>query len=164
MMKSLSTFSSAFGFAMALTFVSLSPAAAISDSYRSLSTRLVGQAEQQLAANKAAQADELLNLALTANPGNARAYVVKGQAQSKLENLEEALRLISVGLDIEPGDLIALRLQGGAALALEDIEQAEKSLSTLRRLCAAPCRSANELAASIANSDIAKTDSPKKDK
>ncbi len=164
MTKSFSTFSLALGFTVGLSLASLSPAAAISDSYRSLSARLVGQAEQQLAANKAAQADELLNLALTANPGNARAYVVKGQAQSKLDNQEEALRLIGVGLDIEPSDLIALRLQGDAALALEDIEQAKKSLSVLRQLCAAPCRSANELAASIANSDIAKTDSPKKDK
>ncbi|MDG2495986.1 MAG: hypothetical protein P8N62_05640 [Alphaproteobacteria bacterium] len=155
MTKSFSTLSSALGFMALFGLASLSPAAAISDSYRSLSARLVSQAEAQLAADKLAKADELLNLALTANPGNARAYVVKGQAQGRLDNKEEALRLIGVGLDIEPGDLAALRLQGDAALAIEDIEQAEKSLSVLRRLCAAPCQSANELAAAIAQTQTA---------
>jgi hypothetical protein len=149
MTKSFSTLSSALGFMALFGLASLSPAAAISDSYRSLSARLVSQAEAQLAADKVAKADELLNLALTANPGNARAYVVKGQAQGRLDNKE------GVGLDIEPGDLAALRLQGDAALAIEDIEQAEKSLSVLRRLCAAPCQSANELAAAIAQTQTA---------
>ncbi|MDG1690747.1 MAG: hypothetical protein P8I95_01075 [Alphaproteobacteria bacterium] len=160
MTKSFSLFTMTLGLTLGLAILSpsLSPAAAISDSYRNLSALLVSQAEQELAAKRASAADELLSLALTANPGNARAYVVKGQAQGQLDNKEEALRLISVGLDIEPGDLAALRLQGDAALAMEDIEQAEKSLSVLRRLCAAPCQSANELAASIAELNSAKKD------
>ena len=102
---------------------------AISDRYRDLSARLTINAEQELLQGKAQQADELLNLALTADPGNAAAYVLKGQAQSKLDNKEEALRLITVGLDIEPGDQAALKLQGEAALALGDVEQAETALT-----------------------------------
>ena len=122
---------------------------AISDRYRDLSARLTTNAEQELLQGKAQQADELLNLALTADPGNAAAYVLKGQAQSKLDNKEEALRLITVGLDIEPGDQAALKLQGEAALALGDVEQAETALTRLRTVCKAPCEAANDLAAAI---------------
>ncbi len=122
---------------------------AISDRYRDLSARLATNAEQELLQGKPQQADELLNLALTADPGNAQAYVMKGQAQGKLDNKEEALRLIAVGLDIEPGDQAALKLQGEAALALGDVEQAQTALTRLRTVCKAPCEAANDLAAAI---------------
>lgn len=125
-------------------------AQAISDRYRDLSARLTTNAEQALLQGKARAADDMLNLALTANPANAQAYVLKGQAQSKLENKEEALRLITVGLEIEPGDQAALKLQGEAALAVGDVEQAEKSLSRLRVICKAPCEAANDLADKLA--------------
>lgn len=131
------------------TLVGTSAAHAISDRYRDLSARLTTNAEQVLLQGKAADADDMLNLALTADPGNARAYVLKGQAQGKLENKEEALRLISVGLEIEPGNQAALKLQGEAALAIGELEQAETALSRLRTVCKAPCEAANDLAAAI---------------
>ncbi len=122
---------------------------AVSDKYRSLSARLVEDAARQLADNKAGEADALLNLALTSDPSNARAYLLKGEAQRKLDNKEEGLRLISVGLEIEPGDPKALKMHADAALDVGDIEQAEKSLESLQRVCAAPCDAAHQLAEAI---------------
>ena len=125
-----------FGF-MSLAFVALmaNPALAISDKYRDLSARLVTDAEQELLQQKAEAADSLLNLALTADPGNARAFLLKGKAQTALGNKDEGLRLVSVGLEIEPGDLEGLRLQGKYAAALGQIEEAETALSRLRSVC-----------------------------
>jgi tetratricopeptide (TPR) repeat protein len=134
---------------LSISLLGTSAAYAVSDRYRDLSARLTSNAEQELLQGKADAADDMLNLALTADPGNARAYVLKGQAQGKLDNKEEALRLISVGLEIEPGNETALKLQGEAALALGEIEQAETALSRLRTVCKAPCAAANDLAVAI---------------
>lgn len=138
-----------FSVALSVGLFAVTGAEAVSDKYRKLSARLVVDAEQEMLQNRAAEADRLLNLALTADPGNARAYVLKGEAQRQLDNKDEGLRLIGVGLEIEPGDERALRLQGEAALDVGDVEQAEKSLSRLRTVCAAPCEAANSLAEAI---------------
>ena len=145
-------------FILAACLLGASAAHAISDRYRDLSARLTTNAEQVLLQGKAEDADDMLNLALTADPGNARAYVLKGQAQGKLDNKEEALRLISVGLEIEPGDQTALKLQGEAALAIGELEQAETALSRLRTVCKAPCEAANDLAAAIETDRAAQED------
>lgn len=142
-------------FSLSVVLLTATAAEAVSDKYRKLSARLVIDAEQHLMQDKAAEADRILNLALTADPANARAYVLKGQAQRRLENTEEGLRLLGVGLEIEPGDQVALKLQGETALELGDVEQAEQSLSRLRTVCAAPCADANELADAIARSRAA---------
>jgi tetratricopeptide (TPR) repeat protein len=140
-----------FALTLLTGLLSANSALAISDRYRDLSARLTTNAEQVLLQGKAQAADDMLNLALTADPGNAQAYVLKGQAQGKLDNKEEALRLIGVGLEIEPSDQAAIKLQGEAALAVGDVEQAEKSLSRLRIICKAPCEAANDLADQLAN-------------
>ena len=145
-------------FILAACLLGTSAAHAISDRYRDLSVRLTTNAEQVLLQGKAEDADDMLDLALTADPGNARAYVLKGQAQGKLDNKEEALRLISVGLEIEPGDQTALKLQGEAALAIGELEQAETALSRLRTVCKAPCEAANDLAAAIETDRAAQED------
>ena len=145
-------------FILAACLLGTSAAHAISDRYRDLSARLTTNAEQILLQGKAEDADDMLNLALTADPSNARAYVLKGQAQGKLDNKEEALRLISVGLEIEPGDQTALKLQGEAALAIGELEQAETALSRLRTVCKAPCELANDLAAAIETDRAAQKD------
>ena len=135
----------AFAFACAFAALSASPALAISDKYRDLSARLVTDAEQELLQQKAEAADNLLNLALTADPGNARAFLLKGQAQTALGNKDEGLRLVSVGLEIEPGDMEGLRLKGEYAAELGQIEEAETALSRLRTVCDAPCAAAENL-------------------
>ena len=132
--------------ALVITVFSASAAHAISDKYRDLSARLVTDAEQELLQQKAEAADTLLNLALTADPGNARAFLLKGKAQTALGNKDEGLRLVSVGLEIEPGDKEGLRLKGEYAAGLGQIEEAETALSRLRTICDAPCIVADELA------------------
>ena len=129
----------------------VSPAQAISDKYRDLSARLVIDAEQELLQQKAEAADGLLNLALTADPGNARAFLLKGKAQTALGNKDEGLRLVSVGLEIEPGDTEGLRLKGEYAADLGQLEEAEIALNRLRSVCDAPCAVADELAQLIDN-------------
>ncbi len=136
-----------FGFlSLAFAVFMANPALAISDKYRDLSASLVTDAEQELLQQKAEVADSLLNLALTANPGNARAFLLKGKAQTALGNKDEGLRLVMVGLEIEPGDLEGLQLQGKYAAALGQVEEAETALSRLRSVCDAPCAVADELA------------------
>ena len=147
-----------FSLALATLVLSISSAEAISDKYKSVSDNLTADAEQVLLQGKAEEADRLLNLALTANPGNAKAFVLKGQAQRKLDNKDEGLRLIGVGLDIEPGDQKALKLQGDAALDVGNLELAEKALNRLRTVCAAPCEAANDLSAALEKSRSAKKD------
>lgn len=132
--------------ALLITVFSANAALAISDKYRDLSARLVTDAEQELLQQKAKAADTLLNLALTADPGNARAFLLKGKAQTALGNKDEGLRLVSVGLEIEPGDKEGLRLKGEYAAGLGQIEEAETALSRLRTICDAPCIVADELA------------------
>lgn len=134
------------------------PAYAVSDKYRDLSARLVTDAEQKLLQQQSGEADELLNLALTADPGNARAFVLKGQAQTALGNLEEGLRLVSVGLEIEPGDQQGLSLKGEMAAGLGKIEEAEKALSRLRTVCDAPCAAAEDLSQVIEKARDTKKD------
>lgn len=125
------------------------PAYAVSDKYRDLSARLVTDAEQKLLQADADGADELLNLALTADPGNARAFVLKGKAQTALGNADEGLRLVTVGLEIEPGDQEGLQLKGEYAAALGKVEEAESALSLLRSICDAPCGAAEDLSQKI---------------
>jgi Tfp pilus assembly protein PilF len=132
-------------FALALAALLAPPAHAISDKYRDLAARLVTDAEQELLQQKAEAADNLLNLALTADPGNARAFLLKGKAQTALGNKDEGLRLVSVGLEIEPGDTEGLRLQGEYAAALGQIEEAETALNRLRSVCDAPCAADEDL-------------------
>ena len=107
---------------------------------------MVTDAEQELLQQKAEAADSLLNLALTADPGNARAFLLKGKAQTALGNKDEGLRLVSVGLEIEPGDTEGLRLKGEYAAGLGQLEEAKTALSRLRTVCDAPCAAADELA------------------
>ena len=112
---------------------------------------MVTDAEQELLQEKAEAADSLLNLALTADPGNARAFLLKGKAQTALGNKDEGLRLVSVGLEIEPGDTEGLRLKGEYAADLGQLEEAEIALNRLRSVCDAPCAVADELAQLIDN-------------
>ena len=145
-----------------LAFLSLlvlaAPAQAVSDKYRNLSARLVTDAEQKLLQLDVMAADELLNLALAADPGNARAFVLKGKAQTRLGNADEGYRLVTVGLDIEPSDQEGLQLKGQYAAALGKVDEAEKALSLLRSVCDAPCEAAEDLSVLIEKARDAQKD------
>ena len=63
---------------------SLGSSLAVSDAYQSLSMDLVVKAEGDISAERNAEANARLDLALVADPGNARAFVLKGQVQHLL--------------------------------------------------------------------------------
>ncbi len=121
------------------------PAMAISEKYRSLSETLLSQATVAFDAKQNAQAEELVNLALTANPANAAAFILKGRVHAANGDADEALRIITVGLEIEPANLSGLALQTQLAVQTQRFEQANQALAHYKKICAADCAEADEL-------------------
>ncbi|MGI9347364.1 MAG: hypothetical protein ACR2PV_05200 [Gammaproteobacteria bacterium] len=158
---------------MCTPLLSVAPAYAASKQYRALASQLVDEAEQALqgdeidsniAANIASnidRADELANLALTADPSNVKAYWVKARAQQAKGNNEQSLHLLHIGLQLNPENIAALNLQGDIALAVNNLEQAETSLKNLRTICGQSCAAANKLQAAL---DLFKQTNPPKNK
>ncbi|MGI9440648.1 MAG: hypothetical protein ACR2OT_06670, partial [Parvibaculales bacterium] len=126
--------------------LSVAPAYAASKQYRALASQLVDEAEQALQSDEIDsnidKADELANLALTADPSNVKAYWVKARAQQAKGNNEQSLHLLNIGLQLNPENIAALNLQGDIALAVNNLEQAETSLKNLRTICGQSCAAA----------------------
>ena len=158
---------------MCAPLLSVAPAYAASKQYRALASQLADEAEQILQgdeidsnidSNVAAnidRADELANLALTADPSNVKAYWVKARAQQAKGNNEQSLHLLNIGLQLNPENIAALNLQGDIALAVNNLEQAETSLKNLRTICGQSCAAANKLQAAL---DLFKQTNPPKNK
>ena len=126
--------------ALALGLICLTaPAMAISEKYRSQSENLLAQAAAAFAAEQIQQADDLVNLALTANPANAAAFILKGQIHAANGDTAEALRIVTVGLAIEPANLPAIALQIELAVEIERFEQADEALATYEKICLDDC-------------------------
>ncbi|MDA9230661.1 hypothetical protein N9P30_02405 [Alphaproteobacteria bacterium] len=125
------------------------PAAAITQDYRALSQSLLSQAQAALAEEETEKASELVNLALTADPSSAQAFVVKARVQAKTGDAEEALRLVTIGLDIEPANLSALVFQAELAVEVKRFEQADLALTHYVKICGNACDAADNLAALI---------------
>ncbi len=141
---------------------SVSVAFAASKQYQALAVQLVGEAKAALTAKKSDKADTLANLALTADPSNAAAYVVKARAQEAKGNSEQSLRLVTTGLDIEPNNVAALDFQGTVALKLDNLEQVETTLKNLQTVCGDKCPETGKLKTALAKAQTEKTKKPKK--
>lgn len=122
---------------------------AASKEYQSLAAKLVGEAEAALTEQDVDKADELANLALTADPANAGAYIAKARAQEAKGDSAQSLRLVGIGLDIEPDNIAALDFQGVVALKMGDVEQAEKTLKKLQIVCPENCPETDKLKAAL---------------
>ena len=154
---------------MCAPLLSVAPAYAASKQYRALASQLADEAEQALQADDSDssitpnidRADELANLALTADPSNVKAYWVKARAQQAKGNNEQSLHLLNIGLQLNPENIAALNLQGDIALAVNNLEQAETSLKNLRTICGQSCAAANKLQAAL---DLFKQTNPPKNK
>ena len=150
---------------MCAPLLSVAPAYAASKQYRALASQLADEAEQALQADDSDssinKADELANLALTADPSNVKAYWVKARAQQAKGNNEQSLHLLNIGLQLNPENIAALNLQGDIALAVNNLEQAETSLKNLRTICGQSCAEANKLQAAL---DLFKQTNPPKNK
>lgn len=136
---------SQFFIASAIAVSLMTPALAISTKYRSLSESLVTRAQAALAGTDVAQADELVNLALTANPANAEAYILKARVQQQNGDNAEALRLVTVGLEIDPTNASGRALQTRLAADTEDFDLADKALKQYRAVCDTACGEAAAL-------------------
>ena len=124
-------------------------ALAVSDTYQSLSMDLVVKAEDDISAERNAEANARLDLALVADPGNARAFVLKGQVQHLLGDTDEGLRLVSIGLQIDPVMREGLVLQTRLASELGNVIVAEAALERFRRICKTNCAEADRLGALV---------------
>ena len=118
---------------------------AVSDAYQSLSMDLVVKAEDDISAARNDDANSRLDLALVADPGNARAFVLKGQVQHLLGDTDEGLRLVGIGLQIDPVMREGLVLQSQLASELGNIIIAEAALERFRQICKSNCAEADQL-------------------
>ena len=141
-------------------------AGAVSDAYQSLSMDLVVKAEDDISAARNDVANARLDLALVADPGNARAFVLKGQVQHLLGDTDEGLRLVGIGLQIDPVMREGLVLQTRLASELGNVIVAEAALERFRQICKTNCTEADQLGALVETarnasepSDADKTDS-----
>ena len=141
-------------------------AGAVSDAYQSLSMDLVFKAEDDISAARNDEANERLDLALVADPGNARAFVLKGQVQHLLGDTDEGLRLVGIGLQIDPVMREGLVLQSRLASELGNVIVAEAALERFRQICKTNCTEADQLGELVETarnasepSDADKTDS-----
>ena len=141
-------------------------AGAVSDAYQSLSMDLVVKAEDDISAARNDEANARLDLALVADPGNARAFVLKGQVQHLLGDTDEGLRLVGIGLQIDPVMREGLVLQSRLASELGNVIVAEAALERFRQICKTNCTEADQLGELVETarnasepSDADKTDS-----
>jgi predicted Zn-dependent protease len=87
---------------------------------------------------------------LTADePQNADAWNLRGFANRKLGNMDEAAKSYSVALKINPAHLGALEYQGEMFVQIGQIDNAKANLATLTGLCGT-CEEMTDLAAFIA--------------
>ena len=124
-------------------------AGAVSEAYQSLSMDLVVKAEDDISAARNDEANARLNLALVADPGNARAFVLKGQVQHLLGDTDEGLRLVGIGLQIDPVMREGLVLQSRLASELGNVIVAETALERFRQICKTNCTEADQLGALV---------------
>ena len=147
-------------------------AGAVSEAYQSLSMDLVVKAEDDISAARNDEANARLNLALVADPGNARAFVLKGQVQHLLGDTSEGLRLVGIGLQIDPVMREGLVLQTRLACELGNITVAEAAFERFRQICKNNCTEVDQLGALVetarnaserSDDDITDSDSTKID-
>ena len=132
-----------------LTLLLPATAGAVSDAYQSLSMDLVVKAEDDISAARNDEANARLDLALVADPGNARAFVLKGQVQHLLGDTDEGLRLVGIGLQIDPVMREGLVLQSRLASELGNVIVAEAALERFRQICKTNCTEADQLGALV---------------
>lgn len=90
----------------------------------------------------------LLDQITQAEPQNADAWNLRGFANRKLGNMDEAALSYEAALKINPGHLGALEYQGEMFLELGEIDKAKVNLDFLQGLCGT-CEESDDLAAAI---------------
>ncbi len=118
------------------------------DSSESESAPSYANAKAMIDANDFANALPLLDEITKAEPQNADAWNLRGFANRKLGNMDEAALSYAAALKINPGHLGALEYQGEMFLELGEIDKAKVNLDFLQGLCG-DCEESLDLAAAI---------------
>ena len=113
------------------------------------SAALVQEAQSLTAAGRHDAATDLLETALTLDPGNRGAYIALARVAQAQRLPGKALRLYGDALRLEPNDINALEGQGEAFVQRGAVERARANLERVRRLCSAACPQADRLAGAI---------------
>jgi tetratricopeptide (TPR) repeat protein len=87
----------------------------------------------------------LLDKLTSDEPDNADAWNLRGFANRKLGNMDEAAKSYAVALKINPGHLGALEYQGEMFVQLGEVDKAKANLETLKGLCGT-CEEVTDLA------------------
>lgn len=96
---------------------------------------LLRQGQASLAANKPAEALDLLEAAVLADPRNGMAYVTMGRAYEALGLPGRAMRYYRQALTLNPNDTAALEAQAIGFAQRGMADQAQLNVQRLRRLC-----------------------------
>lgn len=136
--------------AAALLVVSLaSPAAMARATVNATSARLASQGDALLIQGKPADAIDLYETALAADPKNVDAFVGLGKAYEKQGLTGKALSFYRKALVINPNDLDALEAQGLAMIAKGQVAKAQTALDRLSRICRGGCTQKDRLDAAV---------------
>jgi Tfp pilus assembly protein PilF len=114
------------------------------------SNALVQRAQQESAAGRLDEANDLLETALAVDPRNRGAYVALARVALAQHMPGKAVRYYGDALRIEPNDVNALAGQGEALVQRGAVERARQNLQRVQTLCGRnACPQAQQLAAII---------------
>ena len=119
------------------------------DKYQQLSAKLVGEATAAMAADRAVDAQALLERALVANPANLEALIALGKAHEAQGRVASGLKYYRKALEIEPNDKAALERQAIAYLKRNLSAKAELNREKLARICQKGCDALENVASAI---------------
>ena len=143
----------ALGAALAVS----APALAKAPQANATSSRLMQQANALMGQNRAAEAADLYEAALTADPRNSNAFIGLGRAYEQLGLTGRAISYYRKALTINPNDVTALEASGMALITKGSLAQAQETLDRLRRVCPKGCVQAERLANALGSAQAKST-------
>lgn len=132
------------------TFASAGHGQKPDDQIDARSVALTEQARTLTVQGRYQEAIDLLETALVVDPRNRQAYIGLARAAQGQKLPGKAIKYYFDALELEPNDVAALAGQGEALVQRGAVERAKANLERIKKLCAAPCAPAGQLAAAIA--------------
>jgi Tfp pilus assembly protein PilF len=149
MLMRLTPIALAAGIALA-TFASAGYGQRPDDQIDARSAAMSQQAQALNGQGRYQEAIDLLESALAVDPRNRQAYIGLAKAAQGQKLPGKAIKFYFDALKLEPNDVAALEGQGEALVQRGAVERARANLERIKKLCAAPCGPATQLAAAIA--------------
>ena len=143
----------ALGAALAVS----APALAQAPVANATSSRLMQQANALMSQSRAAEAADLYEAALVADPRNSNAFIGLGRAYERMGMTGRAISYYRKALTINPNDVTALEASGMALITKGSLAQAQETLDRLRRVCPKGCVQAERLANALGSAQAKST-------